>query len=260
MNQIKSVLAGIYDNPELRRTIIPLFIGDPGISKTSQVEEFAEERGVQLVTLITSQLSPMEVSGLIMPEKETKTITYFDSESLLSLKDGSILFLDEVLNGSPVVLSAMLTLLTSRVMISGKKLPDIMIVAAANPQNQTPLTPAIKERFVWYNVKFDETMWINYMIKKYGITYTIGEKLSQLIRKEDFLGNNFSSPRSLDNGTAMIIKGVPTPYESKIKFILEEIITNEFDHDLELGENGILKSGEMMPWLTMIRHKLNITV
>jgi MoxR-like ATPase len=132
MNRIKEVLEGIYSNPELRKSIIPLFIGNPGLSKTVQIEEFAREKGVKLVTLITSQLSPMEVSGLIMPNRDTRTIEYYDSESLLSLRDGDILFLDEILNGSPIVLAAMLTLLASRTMISGKPLPDVTIIAAAN--------------------------------------------------------------------------------------------------------------------------------
>lgn len=40
-----------------------------------------------------------------------------------------------------------------------------MIVAAANPQGMAPLTPQIKERFLWYNVVFDPTMWKEYMFK-----------------------------------------------------------------------------------------------
>ena len=69
-------------------------------------------------------------------------------------------FFDELLNGNPVVLNACLTILEQRKFISGKPLPNIMIVAAANPQGMTPLTPQVKERFVWYNVSFDSKMWI----------------------------------------------------------------------------------------------------
>jgi len=66
MNQIKEVLEKIYDNLELRRTIVPLFISNPGTGKTVMIENFAKDKGVHLVELITSQMSPFEVSGIAM--------------------------------------------------------------------------------------------------------------------------------------------------------------------------------------------------
>ena len=54
MNQMKSVLEKVYENKELRKTIVPLFIGNPGLGKTVIIEEFAKEKGVELVELITS--------------------------------------------------------------------------------------------------------------------------------------------------------------------------------------------------------------
>lgn len=258
MKIIKEVLNGIYENHELRKTVIPLFIGNPGVSKTVQIEEFAKEKKAHLVTLIASQISPMEVSGLMMPNKDYQTIEYYDSEPLLSLKDGSILFLDEILNGSPVVLSAMLTLLTSRVMISGKPLPDIMIIAAANPQGQAPLTPAIKERFVWYNIDFDPEMWIDYMTKKYEITSTIGKKLSALIQKEDFINNNFNTPRSIDKAVNCIINNVPTPYTERVLPILSEIVKNELDGDVKYQNEVVLEKNESIMWIDLIKRKNEI--
>lgn len=260
MKNIKTILKGIYFNPELRKTVIPLFLGNPGVSKTSQIEEFAKEHNAHLVTLITSQISPMEISGLIMPNKEKETITYFDSELMLSLKDNSILFLDEILNGSPIVLSAMLTLLTNRVMISGKPLPNIMIVAAANPQGQTPLTPAIKDRFTWYNVSFDPKMWREFMENKYNITSQIGEKLVSLIQGEQFTGNNFNTPRSIDKAVNMIIYDVPTPYEKTLLPILNEIIKNPFGDKVQLTKDRVLEKEEMITWLDLVRIKHNVVI
>ena len=66
MNQMKSVLEKVYENKELRKTIVPLFIGNPGLGKTVIIEEFAKEKGVELVELITSQMSPFEISGIAM--------------------------------------------------------------------------------------------------------------------------------------------------------------------------------------------------
>ena len=150
MKSIKTILEGVYEDLELRGTVVPLFISNPGTAKSSLISEFAREKGVTLVELITSQISPFEVSGICIPSHSKEKMVYYDFDRIDNLKDGDILFFDELLNGNPVVLNACLTLIESRKTISGKPLPKIMIVAAANPQNQVPLSPAIKERFVWF--------------------------------------------------------------------------------------------------------------
>lgn len=66
MNKIKSILEGIYTQPTLRKSIVPLFIGNPGLGKTVLIEEFAREKGVKVVEFITSQMSPFEISGIAM--------------------------------------------------------------------------------------------------------------------------------------------------------------------------------------------------
>lgn len=66
MRIIKEVLEGVYNNPELRKSIVPLFLSPPGVGKSQVVAQFAKEKGVKLVELITSQLSPFEVSGIAM--------------------------------------------------------------------------------------------------------------------------------------------------------------------------------------------------
>ena len=99
MNKIYEVLEKVYTNDSLRKTIVPLFIGDPGLGKTVVIEQFAEEKGVKLVELITSQMSPFEISGIAMPDKDSKKMTYFNFDKLENLKDGDILFFDELLNG-----------------------------------------------------------------------------------------------------------------------------------------------------------------
>jgi len=255
MKELKKILKGVYNNPELRKNIVPLFLGNPGLGKTMIIDQFAKEQGVSLIELITSQMSPFEISGIAMPDKETQKMIYYNFDKLENLKDGDILFFDELLNGNPVVLNACLTILEQRKLISGKPLPDIMIVAAANPQGQTPLTPQIKERFVWYNVGFDLPMWSKYMIEKYYLSKTICNKLGNLITSESFTGNNFYTPRSIDKNIAMIINNVPTPYEDTLKPILSEPIKNPFNEEVQLDEERILRPDEMITMLDLIKIK-----
>ena len=102
-----------------------------------------------------------------------------------------------------------------------------MIVAAANPQGMAPLTPQIKERFVWYDVVFEADMWKEYMKKKYFMLATMANKLCKLIEGEDYKGRNFFSPRSVDKAVNMIINQVPTPYYSTIGPIINEPTRNK---------------------------------
>lgn len=253
MNEIKKVLEKVYNNEELRKSIVPLFIGDPGLGKTALISQFAKEKGVKLIELITSQMSPFEISGICIPSHETKKMVYYNFDRLDDLKDGDILFFDELLNGNPTVLNACLTILEQRTMISGKPLPNIMIVAAANEQGMVPLTPQIKERFVWYDIRFSKPMWIKYMTEKYNITSSIGDKLALLIKEEDFTGRNFKSPRSIDKAVNMLLNGVPTPYKNTILPILEELIENTVG-EIELSGEKTLAVGEMIKWIDLIKH------
>lgn len=259
MKKIYEVLEGVYSNESLRRTIVPLFIGNPGLGKSVIVQQFAQDKGVKIVELITSQMSPFEISGIAFPDKESKKMEYYNFDKLENLVDGDILFFDELLNGNPVVLNACLTILEQRRFISGKPLPNIMIVAAANPQGMAPLTPQIKERFVWYDVKFNSVMWADYMFNKYGLIKSIANKLSTLIHNEkDFNGNNFHTPRSIDKAVDMIIRGIPTPYEAELKPILETLLENTTSKDVSLVEGEAMVPNEQMSWLKLIRLKNGI--
>lgn len=260
MNQIKEVLEKVYKDKELRKAIVPLFISDPGMGKSVMVQQFAKEKKVKLVEFITSQMSPFEISGIAVPDKEIKKMVYYNFDKLEQLKSGDILFFDELLNGNPVVLNACLTMLEQRRLISGKPMPNIMIVAAANPQGMSPITPQIKERFVWYNVKFDKNMWMDYMFNKYQMVKQVSMKLCNLIEGEDFSTNNFMTPRSIDKAVNMLIKGVSTPYYKELEPILNTLIKNNTGKDVNLGKT-VLKPNEQIKWLDLVRlyKKVKIT-
>ena len=255
MNKIKPVLEGIYSDMELRSSCIPLFIGNPGIAKSVIIQDFADEKKVTLVEMIGSTMMPHEVTGISIPNQDTKMMSYFDYDRLLGLKDGDILFFDELLNTNSMVLNACLTLFQNRTTASGKKLPKIMIVAAANQQGSTILTPQIKERFIFYDVKFNAPLWGKYMYEKYNIIDDVLENLVTLINNEKFESSrhNYYTPRSIDKALSMILKEVKTPYEKDLLPILEKPITNNTEFDIILeGESKWLK-GEIIPWLKLAK-------
>lgn len=184
-----------------RKYIVPCMEGPAGIGKTAAVKQAALElKDEQLatgkvVTIIASQILPNEVSGITMPVVESKAMEIFDHFRLSSLKDGDILFFDELLEADQLVLSACLTLIESRELMSGRKLPDIMIIAATNPTiKPNMLKENIRQRFVWRKFDLDKTGCREYIKKTCG--YDVGsEIIDQLVCSgEEY---NILSPRSL---------------------------------------------------------------
>lgn len=152
-----------------RSEIVPCLMGPSGIGKTEGIEAFAKRHGRQVVHLIASQVLPTEVSGMTMPNQETHSMDVFDHSRISHMKDGDILFLDELLKGQQQVLSACLTMVQERRLMSGTPLPDVIIVAAANPLASPKMLPLeIRQRFLFVNVEFDNRSWCSYM-QEHGV-------------------------------------------------------------------------------------------
>ena len=148
-----------------RKEIVLCLLGKPGIGKTEAVERFARDHNRNVVHIVTSQILPSEVSGMTMPNQETKSMDVFDHYRLSHMKDGDILFFDELLKGQQQVLNACLTLIQERRLMSGTKLPDVLIIAAANPlASPTQLPLEIRQRFMFVEINWDHSEWIRYMM------------------------------------------------------------------------------------------------
>lgn len=147
-------------------------MSDPGLSKTSQCKQWCEEHGRQYFEFITSQRMPSEISGMAMPDADTKRMKIYDFDYLLDMKDGDVLAFDEFTNGNIMTLNACLTLIQERNMMSGRKLPSILIVAMGNPQGKCDMRPQTKQRFLWLDVKFDEDTWCDWIKKELNVVPT----------------------------------------------------------------------------------------
>jgi hypothetical protein len=225
------VLEKTYNNPILRQTTVPLFMSNPGIGKTSITEdfvkEFVESKGNKMVTMVLPNLMPNECVGGVYPNAKTKVWEFYDSEKLSSLKDGDCLFLDEVFNGTlKQTLDAMLNVLGQRRLGSGKKMADVMIVAASNPQGLINLTPQIKQRFIRYDLKFNAKDFQQLMYLKYGMVESISKNLCLLINKEKFENTDwdYMTPRSIQKAINQIGCDLSSSYDELLLPILNEKI------------------------------------
>jgi hypothetical protein len=187
-------------------------MSDPGLSKTAQVKQWAEENGRTYCELIISQRMPSEISGMPMPVSDKGTMEIFDFQTLLNLKDGDVLAFDEFTNGNIQTLNACLTLIQERTMLSGKKLPSLLIVAMGNPQGRCELLPQTKQRFWWVNVVWDTTTWQNYMRSRWDIM--VSATLTKMITNQYQTGfatlgeYNYYTPRTVEN-LLRIAKEIP---------------------------------------------------
>ena len=183
-----------------RSYIVPCLVGPPGIGKTAACLEAAEQLKDQgatgkVVTIIASQILPNEVSGITMPVPERHAMEIYDHYRLSSLVDGDILFFDELLEADQMVLSACLTLIESRQLMSGAKLPDIMIVAATNTTIKSQMLKlSIRQRFLWRQFEVDTKGTQQYIKDNLGVSLSniLVSKLAS-----DGKDYNVLTPRSL---------------------------------------------------------------
>lgn len=191
----------------LRDQIVPCLVGPVGIGKTAAVLEHAEHVGAKrVVTIIASQILPSEVSGITMPDAETKSMEIYDHYRLSHMEDGDILFFDELLEADQSVLSACLTLIESRMMMSGRKLPDIQIIAATNPTVAPgSLRENIRQRFMFSRFGIDKRATHDYIMDKTGFDVP-----DELLNKLSETGGDYNilSPRSLTK-LCLWMKSVP---------------------------------------------------
>lgn len=180
----------------LKSEIVPCLVGPVGIGKTAAVRQHAVNVGARtVVTIIASQILPSEVSGITMPDNDTKSMEIYDHYKLGHLQDGDIIFFDELLEADQSVLSACLTLIESRMLMSGKLLPDVQIIAATNPTVQpASIKENIRQRFMFMEFGYDIDMTHNYILKECGLDVPH----NVLIQIESSSSQyNILSPRSL---------------------------------------------------------------
>ena len=192
------------DNIDKIRDHVALgLISTPGVGKTETIFKWAADHNRNVTVINTSQTSPFEVSGMAIPKEDSMSIVDFNT--LKQLKEGDVLFFDEFTNGNIQTMNACLTLIQDRRMVSGFKLPSILVVAAGNNDGVAAMTPQIKQRFWWRNVEIHVPTLSCYFIEKYGTT--IPTSNLHKVNQEMFAKNvlNYDTPRSMENYIRMFL-------------------------------------------------------
>ena len=113
-----------------------LLWGEPGIGKSSVIEQLAQDLELPLEVVIAAIREPSDFSGLPFIENGTSANAPPSWAKRLAEKESSMLFLDEISCAPPAVQAALLRVVLERV-VGDLELPEgVAIVAAANPADQ----------------------------------------------------------------------------------------------------------------------------
>lgn len=230
MNEFDRMVEFLDSAYVLKDQLVPCLVGPVGIGKTAAVQQHAKNVGAnKVVEIIASQILPNEVSGITMPDSDTKAMEIYDHFRLSSLEDGDILFFDELLEADQMVLSACLTLIESRTMMSGKKLPDIQIIAATNPTIQpNMLKENIRQRFMFAKFNIDRAATKQFIKDDCG--FVVPERI---LAKLEETGSEYNilSPRSLTKLCRWIVN-TPDNKRSDLASVINNIWNSSIGSDL----------------------------
>lgn len=105
--------------------------GPPGCGKSTFAQQLADLLGVNLHVINVSRISPLELEGVQMPDKDHAKLNLLTATYWSQLKEGDIVLFDEFLRGFPEVYNGLLDIMTSRE-VAGFKLPNVFFLAASN--------------------------------------------------------------------------------------------------------------------------------
>ena len=181
--------------------VCPVFIwGQPGIGKSALVEQFADDVGLECVSLLGSQLAPEDIIGI--PQIQDN-VSVFLPPKLIARKEPYVLFLDELNACSQEVQKAFYSLIHEK-RIGEYLLPAGSIVIGAGNRAQDAaivktVSSALINRMFHVQLQVNVQQWLNWAYESglhpWVIDY-ITQRPDHLFSKPPKTEEPFSTPRS----------------------------------------------------------------
>lgn len=179
--------------------------GAPGIGKTSMVEAFADQLGMECVTLMATQLAPEDIAGVpqLVTRDDGVTFSRFAPAEILVRDEPFVLFLDELNGARPEVQKSLYSLvLNQRVGEFTLPVGTVVIAAGNRATDQAsvrPMPAPLINRFVHVHLQSSVSDWLAWAIDA-GINPLVIEYIQlrpdHLQQDPPKIEETFSTPRS----------------------------------------------------------------
>ncbi len=182
-------------------TVRPVFIwGAPGIGKSALVQQFADEVGMECVSLLGSQLAPEDIIGIPRINGE---VSEFLPPKMIARKEPYVLFLDELNACSQEVQKSFYSLIHEH-RVGEYHLPEGSVVIGAGNRSQDgaivkTMSTALINRMFHVQLVADSTQWLDWAyenaIHPWVISY-ITQRPDHLFSEPPKSEEPYSTPRS----------------------------------------------------------------
>lgn len=179
----------------------PVFIwGAPGIGKSALVQKFADDVGLECVSLLGSQLAPEDIIGIPKIDGETSC---FMPPKMIAKKEPYVLFLDELNACSQEVQKAFYSLIHER-RIGEYHLPEGSVVIGAGNRSQDgaivkTMSTALINRMFHVQLVANTNQWLDWAYNEGihpWITDYITQRPDHLFSEPPKTEEPYSTPRS----------------------------------------------------------------
>lgn len=142
--------------------------GAPGIGKSSLVESFAAEVGMDCVTLLGTQLAPEDLIGVpqIVTDDDGEARSRFVPPESIARRTPYVLFLDELNGSSTEVQKAFYSLVLNRRLGAYRLPPGAVVIAAGNRSTDQaivrPMSSALANRFIHVHLRVSASDWLRW--------------------------------------------------------------------------------------------------
>ena len=144
--------------------------GAPGIGKSTMVEAFARDLGMDCVTLMATQLAPEDIAGVpqLVTRQDGVTFSRFAPPEFLARTEPFVLFLDELNGARPEVQKSLYSLvLTGQVGDFHLPVGSVVIAAGNRATDQAavkPMPAPLLNRFVHVHLRSSVDDWLAWAI------------------------------------------------------------------------------------------------
>lgn len=166
---LKMQLHELFKHPEDAFEIPPVMIwGPPGAGKSSVIKQVAEDENIDLIDFRLSQVEPVDLRGLPVPNKEDKSVEWYVSGEFPRSKDSrGILLFDEISAADRSLQVAAYQLILDRCLGKLYKLPPGWLIVAAGNRTEdravsTTMSSALANRFLHFEMEPNRDNWLDW--------------------------------------------------------------------------------------------------